>query len=120
MKRNMDVVRKIVLALRESDEPIDHVDGIEEAQYLMHAELLIEAGLAEGEPVRYLENASSYPSAVTLTRLTWQGQDFADAIDDDTLWTKAKVKVIKPGASWTFSLLLEWLKAEARTRLGLP
>jgi hypothetical protein len=39
---------------------------------------------------------------------------------DDTVWKKAKEHVLKPGASWTFDILKEWLKAEAKSRLGLP
>jgi hypothetical protein len=38
--------------------------------------------------------------------------DFADAIVDDTLWRKAKDQVIKPSASWTFGILLGYLRAE--------
>lgn len=120
MKRDMDVVRKIVLTLRESDRAIDNVEDLDESQYLMHAQLLVEAGLAEGQVVSYMENATNIPSRAVLLRLTWAGQEFADAIDDDTLWKKAKDNVIKPGVSWSFVVLGEWLKAEARARLGIP
>jgi len=53
-------------------------------------------------------------------RLTWNGQDFADAATDDTIWKKAKEKVLQPASSWTFALLLEYLKAEIKAKLGLP
>lgn len=120
MKRDMDVVRKIVLALRGSATSIESVNGLEDAQYRMHAQLLPEAGLAEGLAGSFLENATNIPSYVELVRLTWAGQDFADSIDDDTLWKKAKENVIRPGVSWTFALLGEWLKAEGKRQLGLP
>ena len=35
-----------------------------------------------------------------------------DAARDDTLWRKAKESVIRPGASFTFDLVKDWLKAE--------
>jgi hypothetical protein len=120
MKRDMDVIRRIVLALRDSDRAIESVDGLDLPTYNMHAALLVEAGLAEGNVNHYYENATNIPDQVGLYRLTWEGQDFADSIDDDTVWQKAKEHVIKPGASWSFAVLGEWLKAEARHRLGLP
>ncbi|MCY1562785.1 hypothetical protein D9M68_1002340 [compost metagenome] len=50
--------------------------------------------------------------------MTWAGCEFADAIRNDTLWNKAKDKVIKPGMSFTFEVLTTWLKAEIQH--GLP
>lgn len=119
MKRDMDIVRKIVLALRDSEKMLNKVEGVGDSEYLMHAQLLIEAGLADGTASKTIHNGA-YPMAVMLFRLTWAGHDFADAIDDDTLWKKAKDNVIKPGVSWSFGLLGEWLKMEAKTRLGIP
>ncbi|MGO8839441.1 MAG: DUF2513 domain-containing protein [Limisphaerales bacterium] len=49
-------------------------------------------------------------------RLTWAGHDFLDAARNDTIWNKAKDEFLKPGISWTFSILFEWLKQEARQR----
>jgi hypothetical protein len=43
--------------------------------------------------------------AVELHRLTWEGHEFLDATRDSKVWKLAKEKVLKPGASWTFSLL---------------
>ena len=45
-------------------------------------------------------------------------EHFASAIDNDTLWRRAKENVIKPAGSWTFDVLKEWLKAEIVQ--GLP
>lgn len=119
MKRDMDVIRKLVLTLRDTDKPVTKVEGLDSATYLTHAQLLIEAGLAEGSAAKTI-NGHSYPASVMLTRLTWQGHDFADSVMDDTLWKKAKENVIKPSASWTFGILAEWIKMEAKSRLGLP
>lgn len=120
MQRDMDVVRRIVLALRDVDHPVDRLDGIDQEAYLMHAELLIEANLAQGTAVRTMDNRKSWPSQVMLTRLTWAGHDFADSVVEDTIWKKAKENVLKPAGSWTFGLLTEYLKAELKMRLGLP
>jgi hypothetical protein len=48
--------------------------------------------------------------AAVIWRLTWGGHEFADSIVSDTLWNKAKAEIMKPAASWTFRVLLQWLK----------
>ncbi|MDH0958965.1 DUF2513 domain-containing protein [Pseudomonas chengduensis] len=112
MKRDMDVIRQLVLRLE--DGYLNKLDGVEAPVYLYHAQLLIEAGLAEGAlaaPNR------GVPTAALLWRLTWLGHDFADAIRNDTIWNSAKEKVIKPSASWTFGVLLDFLKLEIRRHI---
>ncbi len=77
-------------------------------------DLVIEANLAEGEVLRGERNQAI---AGELNGLTWLGHDFLDAARDETIWKKAREKFLKPSASWTFSLVLEWLKHEARQRM---
>jgi hypothetical protein len=117
MKRNMDTIRKIVLAVRESDGPVSShgFDGIPEPEFAFHAQLLVEAGLVH---VTLLPEQCKKPARnAVIFRLTWAGHDFADSIVDDTLWNKAKENVIKPTASWTFAILLDYLKVEIRRRI---
>jgi hypothetical protein len=115
MKRNMDIIRKIFLTLRDSNNLIDSVPDISEDDFLAHAELLIEAGLAKG--VVRPSGRKQAPEAVMLLRLTWNGHDFADAITEDTLWNKAKENILKPSASWSFEILLAYLKYEIGRRI---
>lgn len=114
MQRDMDIIRKIILAVRQAETQVISVEGITPQQFAMHAQLLVEAGLVTaalgGDTNRISTSAMIY-------RLTWDGHEFADAIIDDTLWKKAKEIVIKPAASWTFSLLWEYLKMELRRQL---
>jgi hypothetical protein len=53
-----------------------------------------------------------------ILRLTWQGHDFLDAARNDTIWSKAKEKFLKPGISWTFSIVFDFLKAEAHRQIA--
>lgn len=119
MQRDMDVVRKIVLGLRDAQGPIQDLDGVDEGSFNHNAQLIIEAGLAIGQVMDNLEDRRGIPALVDLERLTWDGHDFADSIADDTIWKKAKEKIIKPSASWTFGILREYIKAEIKKRLGL-
>jgi hypothetical protein len=113
----MDTIRTIVLAVRDATGTVSEVDGIAHDQFVMHAQLLMEAGLVEGD---VLGGSRRLPQDAAIFRLTWAGHDFADAVRDDTLWNKAKGVVLKPAASWTFNALLDFLKAEiARQTIGI-
>jgi hypothetical protein len=121
MKRDLDLIRKILLVMEEQEHGYVQselaVEGYTKEQVNFHIFLLGEAGLAkvvENTPV-----GCKSPSALAL-HLTWAGYEFLAAAKDDTLWTKAKTTVIKPAGGVAFSVLLEWLKAEAKGRLGLP
>ena len=116
MKRDVDIIRKIAFATESlpSGECLDAIDGIDPADFSAHVEWMSDAGLVEAHIDRML---SGEHIAVVL-RLTWAGCDFLDAARSETLWAKAKRSVIAPASSWTFGILLDWLKAEIRD--GLP
>jgi hypothetical protein len=122
MQRDLDLIRKLLLLMESEEhgffgsEPIE-VEGYTEDQIGFHMYLLGEAGLAKVVDTTHIQSNS--PSAAPL-HLTWAGYEFLEAAKDETLWGKAKEKVIKPAGGVAFSVLVEWLKAEARTRLGLP
>lgn len=109
MKRDMDIIRRIVLATRDTDGPVARIDGIDAETFAAHVQLLDEAGLVKTSLKGDEKKAADL---VILWRLTWAGHDFADAITNETLWQKAKDNVMKPAASWTFGILLEYLKSE--------
>ena len=76
-----------------------------------------QAGLLKTEENTNLADTS--PSAIPLS-LTWEGHEFIDAAKDSKLWAKAKKHVLAPAGGVAFNVLLEWLKMEAKTKLGLP
>ena len=88
------------------------IEGYDAATIDGHIALLIEAGLLDGK-------VSQAAHTAAITGLPWKGHDFIAAAKDDTTWAKAKSTVLKHGASLPFDLLLEWLKAEGKKRLGL-
>jgi hypothetical protein len=113
MKRDMDVVR-LILMRQESGEAPPELAKYTEDLIVYNVALMKDAGLVEAV---IANDADGSPRAAVIIRLTWAGHDFLDAARDDTLWRKAKEKVLKPTASWTFGLLMEWLKQEIRTRI---
>ncbi len=114
----MDLIRRIALATEAlpPGKTLHELDGVSEIAFFEHARWMAEAGLLHVLGSEYLDQDE--PGDVTVQRLTWAGCEFADAARSDTLWKKAKEQVIKPGASFTFDLLKEWLKAEIAQ--GLP
>jgi hypothetical protein len=81
-----------------------------------HIRLMVDAGLIEGEahPVGDMQNGGVF----IIEGLTWKGHDFLDAARSDTVWNATKGRMAKAG-SWTFGLVLEVLKEEAKRQLGL-
>ncbi len=82
-----------------------------------HIAIMQEAGLI----IALVSNdEKGIPSKGAILRLTWQGHDFIDAARDDTIWKKVREKVMRPAASFTFGILVQALKYEIKSRLGLP
>jgi len=120
MKRDMDVVRRILLHVEEAREPIQSIPDCTPEVFVYNAALLIEAGFLEG---KIIGGPKGTPFAAVILRMTWQGHEFLDAARNETVWEIAKEKMLKPGMSWTFELLREVLKTLAKqqlARVGLP
>jgi len=117
MKRDMDIIRKIILATAALPygETLSSLDGVAPEVFVTHVIWLQEASLIEADAQA---GSGSFAQYASVSRLTWAGCEFADAIQDDTLWAKAKDVVLKPGISFTFDTLKEWLKTEITN--GLP
>ena len=118
MKRDMDLILEI-LRSQEEERKID--GSYSEDAVVYHAQLLSDAGLIEAE---FLKGIGGTARGAAIIRLTWEGHEFLDATRDQSIWEKTKKNVIKPGSSFTFGLIVEYLKHEARSRiaplLGLP
>jgi hypothetical protein len=107
MKRDMDLVRQILLTIEANEKQIDSKFSQEEISG--HAAILKDGGFINAAIARGPQNQ---PTGCVLQSLTWEGHEFLDAMRDDTLWKKAKEKFIKPGAAFTAKALFEYLKIE--------
>jgi hypothetical protein len=112
MKRDMDLIRTILQRI-ESDQDLT-IEGHGSREISYHVALLKDAGFLDAY---LLTDGFGRIDRAVVKRLTWDGHEFLDATRDDTLWRKARKHVLKPAASWTFGLLLEWLKREAHRRV---
>jgi hypothetical protein len=80
-----------------------------------HLHIMRQAKLIEAQDVSDTQGLDYIP-----LRLTWKGQEFMEAARNDTVWRKAKGRLIDAAGGLTFDLLLATLKAEIRDRTGLP
>ena len=116
MKRDMDLVRLILLEIEKSSEdPRSQVRlkiqnyTFEQVSY--HIMIMHEADLIEAVDSSTMGSSSVwYPK-----RLTWYGHEFLDAARNDSIWKKAKEKA----SSMNFELLKELLLGLARQQLGV-
>ena len=64
-------------------------------------ELIFEAGLVDGKFEKSLNSSSYY----VINRLTWNGHEFLDSINNDNIWKKTKNSFISNGISMIFDLV---------------
>ena len=107
MKRDMDLIRAMLLEVEKSTSPggcqID-LQGHSPEELYYNAQLAQDAGLIDA---RFAHNATDFH----VLRLTYAGHEFLDAARNDTLWAKAKEIVI----SKTGTLTLEGVKIALST-----
>lgn len=117
----MDLIRAILLKT-EAGEELEHSLLESHAAtpdiIAYQVALMQDAGLVDA---RVIGGHDDEPIDYRIFRLTWAGHDFLDATKDSKIWKAAREHVIKPGVSWTFSILVEWLKQQAHERVfGVP
>ena len=119
MKRDMDMIRDIMLQLRDASGPIsgeqllpNHEDR---ALVHYHTWLIIDAGLAEGT----VADCMGGSCFVSVRRLTWQGQDFLAAASDRTTWEEAVRRIKATTGEVTFQVLVKVLSEVALNTIGV-
>ena len=112
MKRDMDLVRKILLDVEESDEwrhSAVAIEGLDDEMVSYHVKLLHQAGLIEAVDKTSLGTLCWHP-----TTLTWDGHEFLDAARDESRWGTAKNTLLSKVGVLSFDLLKETLNQLAR------
>jgi hypothetical protein len=126
MKRDMELVRELLLKIADASKPLnfsDLVTGRRERaeEYTVaayHMQMLVE----EARLVRGIDASTMSGKDWIQLELTWFGQDFVDSIRDPTVWDHTKEGAKKlGGVSWDIllSLAKAYVKAEAKKRLNI-
>lgn len=126
MKRNLDLIRTLLLRLENTEVSVGHalplgpnelqIDGYDLEEVAYHIQLLKSAGFIRelgSKPLRYGLNYSG---------LSWEGHEFLDSVRDDAIWRNTRTAVNAVGG-FTFDLVKDmakaFLKAEFTRRTGL-
>jgi len=91
MKRDIDLVRKLLLTMEQCEHGFAprklEIEGYTNAEIGYHALLMDEAGLIVALEVTCSGDETPFAEPV---RMTWAGHDFLDACRDEGRWQKAK------------------------------
>lgn len=122
MKRNPDLVRKILIYLDEKpdDKMVTELqlEGHDANEVMYHFILMDQAGLIRCER----EVSTSTPDRVIRVypfSLTWQGHEFLEASRNETRWNKAKELIKAKSGSMSMDVLKAVLIAMAKESVGL-
>lgn len=106
MKRDMDLVRRIMLTTEKADSPIG--DGVlircceDMGKLAFHVELMRSHGLVHAGVER---DGFGEPFSVEITGLTWDGYDYLDAIRSPKVWNQAKEAISKTVGDTSLSVV---------------
>jgi hypothetical protein len=122
MKRDIDLIRKLLLYLEEKpdDEMIQdlEIEGYSKKEVQYHFILMDEAGFIRCE--KSISNTSDdriirvYPFS-----LTWKGHEFLEASRNDTFWNKAKELVKSKSGALSIDVIKALLISMAKESVGL-
>jgi hypothetical protein len=120
MKRDMDLIRKILLKLEEHEhghapEPFK-VEGYTDELVGFHVHLMGEAGLLRVANITGFDDSS--PMAIPSSILP-VGYDFLDAARNDKIWAQVKKRLADEAVSVPITVFLAMLKAKIAEKLGL-
>lgn len=104
MRRDMDLVRHILSVTADSSAPLSadyFTDGYSKGLVEYHLSIMGQAGLIDTQTKTY----KSGDVRITALGLTWEGQDFLAAIEDDTVWHRAKETIANAVGSTTLAVI---------------
>jgi hypothetical protein len=110
MKRDMELIRKILLAVEDSKDASrrgfrPEIDGYEDEVIQAHVGLLWNKGL-----LKAMDGSSRDGESYIITGLTWEGYDFIEAARNEAVWRKAIHVVMEKGGGITLEIMSQLLK----------
>lgn len=113
MKRDLDLIRTILLELEESNF-IGEIEGYAPENITHHLYLLEDAGLITQE---LYTNMYTQGCILDGIRMTWSGYEFLEASRSNTTWAKAKEMLLEKTGAMTFELCKTLLVQLAKNAL---
>lgn len=95
MKRDLDLVRKILIHFEEKTDWKNEKDlklsGFQDKDVSYHLDIIYEAGLLNSEPI--LSKQGRVIDTIPF-RLTWEGHEFLDNIREESTFNKIKSIIV--------------------------
>ena len=120
MQRDMELVRSILIAVENYNEPNRPVKiasllgDYPEDQINYNTNLLYQSGFIDG-----YERKPTDGTYILVTGLTWEGHEFLDAIRNETIWNQTKEVVKEKGGSLPFEIIKTLAVEVAKKMVGL-
>ncbi len=119
MKRSIDLVRKILLAMNKHEDGYApnnlEIEGYSSEEIGYHCLIMDEAGLIVALESSSIDSLT--PSALPV-RLTWFGHEFLDSAKNENIWNQAN-QVISKAGDVSFSVWSGVLTQVVKQNLGL-
>jgi hypothetical protein len=92
MKRDLDLIRTILLEIEKNDNPLRSIPieavGYASEEISYHVMLLAQAGYISADNVSHMRGIVWKPKS-----LTWAGHEFLDATRNGKVWNQVKAKL---------------------------
>lgn len=120
MKRNLDLVREILIDIEKNAKGIQADWTFSKPEYdpdeiLYHIKLLFDARYVDG---KFVEEVGTY----WVDRITWSGHEFLDAVRDSGAWKRTKEASAKMGGfgvELAVGVAKSYMRQEIQSRLGI-
>jgi Hypothetical protein (DUF2513) len=122
MKRDMELIRELMLAIESRDDTEYWAENLEVSgdrditEIKGHLELLVDAGFIEAT-VNY-DNGSGSPY-ILIDKISWDGHEFLGNARNESVWKKAMLIVTEKGGGVSVGVLMQVLASVAKQYLGL-
>jgi hypothetical protein len=113
MKRDMDLVRQLIMQIADSERPLSldaFITDYSRGMVIYHLELLQAHGFIDGQQTK---SWGGETATYTVIGLTWDGQDFCDALSDQKVWNRTKNIITKTVGTTTFDVIRKTLEMVA-------
>jgi len=108
MKRDMDIVKRVLLVIEEKYKDVAlydwelSIDDLDKQTIAYHCKILYDGGLISDYKAQY---ADGEIWSFGVSSLTWEGHDFLDKIRDDSIWSKTKETIKSKGLPMTLDVV---------------
>lgn len=124
MKRDMELVREILIQTEESgaeevlmgDKMAEEVGGFSHEEVNYHIGIMVEGGLLDASITR---SSTGMVVGTTIRRLTWEGHEFLDAARNSDIWAQVQDAASEKSLSLTIDVMKNALKHYTEEKLGL-